>query len=81
MVFFEKICPKSIITPHPQYIVGDENRISCYSKISKLQSLDEIKTLQKELENMYGEVPKETYCQEVFSHFMYCTDDMRDGFL
>ena len=43
-----------------EYIVGDENRISCYSKISKLQSLDEIKTLQKELENMYGEVPKET---------------------
>ena len=25
MVFFEKIHPKSIITPHPQYIVGDEN--------------------------------------------------------
>ena len=43
-----------------EYIVGDENRISCYSKISKLKTLDEIKSLEKELKDMYGEVPKET---------------------
>ena len=43
-----------------EYIVGDENRISIYSKISKIKSQEEIDALKKELLDTYGQVPKET---------------------
>lgn len=43
-----------------EYVAGDENRISCYSKISKISCMEDITKLEEEFENIYGKMPKET---------------------
>ena len=43
----------------PEYITGEENRISAYTKISKAASLTDAETLIKEFNNLYGRVPGE----------------------
>ena len=40
-----------------EYIVGDENRIMYYTKISKINSQEQLYSLQKEIQDNFGEIP------------------------
>ncbi len=42
------------------YIVGDENRIIYYTKISKLKSLQELEELSQEMQDNFGQLPTVT---------------------
>ncbi|MGB9857844.1 MAG: transcription-repair coupling factor, partial [Dictyoglomaceae bacterium] len=69
------LLPYSIIIPE-SYIENTSDRIYFYQKLVNLESLDSLEEIKKEMEDMYGKIPKEVQSLFVLAEIKYRAEEI-----